>query len=209
VVKRALQRCLGAGLIQVGRRMIVALAVVIVVASLIENRNTARADEAPLWNALRSGGHIALLRHALAPGTGDPAAFAISDCSTQRNLSAQGRVQAEAIGKRFRDKGVTVAQIYSSQWCRCRDTAQLLKLGRVSELPALNSFYNRPENREPQTQALKAWLRQQELGEVHIFVTHQVNITELTGVYPSSGELVIVSVESDGELSVIGSIETD
>jgi phosphohistidine phosphatase SixA len=189
--------------------MVKALAIVIAVAILIENSNSTQADEAPLWNALRSGGHVVLLRHALAPGTGDPAAFALSSCATQRNLSAQGRAQAEAIGKRFRDKGITVAEIYSSQWCRCRDTAQSLKLGPVSELPALNSFYSRPEYREPQTQALKAWLRQQELSEVHILVTHQVNITELTGVYPSSGELVIVSVESDGELSVIGSIETD
>lgn len=170
---------------------------------------SAGADEAALWDALRSGGHIALLRHALAPGTGDPAAFTIGDCSTQRNLSAEGRAQAARIGERFRANGIEAARIYASQWCRCRETAELLQLGPVRDLPALNSFFEHPEDREPQTQALRAWLRRQDLGTPHILVTHQVNISALTGVYPGSGELVLVRAAKDGEVSAVGTIETD
>lgn len=169
----------------------------------------AGADDAALWDALKSGQHVALLRHALAPGTGDPAAFTIDDCSTQRNLSEEGRGQAARIGERFRANGIEAARVRASQWCRCRETAELLKLGPVHDLPALNSFYQRPENREPQTQALQAWLRRQDLSAPHILVTHQVNITALTGVYPGSGELVIIRAANDGEVAVVGTIETD
>ena len=77
-----------------------------------------------LWQALASGGHVALIRHAEAPGIGDPAEFDLDDCSTQRNLSEQGRAQAKAIGDRFRANGISVAQVQSSQWCRCLETAQ-------------------------------------------------------------------------------------
>lgn len=171
--------------------------------------NPALAGEQSAWSALRSGGHVALLRHAIAPGTGDPAEFNLGDCSTQRNLSQRGREQAARIGERFREKGIETARVYSSQWCRCKDTAELLKLGPVNELPALNSFYQRWENRDGQTNALRAWLRRVDLNDVNILVTHQVNITELTGVYPSSGELVIVRLQKDGELRVSGTIQTD
>ena len=116
------------------------------------------AEEAALWKALASKGHVALLRHAIAPGTGDPPDFAVGDCSTQRNLSQEGRAQAERIGDRFRDNGIEAARVVSSQWCRCLDTAELLGLGAVEELPPLNSFYQRTERRKPQTEALNAWL---------------------------------------------------
>ena len=118
----------------------------------------AAAEEAVLWRALASKGHVALLRHAIAPGTGDPPDFAVGDCSTQRNLSQEGRAQAERIGDRFRDNGVEAARVVSSQWCRCLDTAELLGLGAVEELPLLNSFYQRTERRKPQTEALNEWL---------------------------------------------------
>ena len=172
-------------------------------------KNDAFANELALWEALRSGGHVALLRHAIAPGTGDPASFTIGDCSTQRNLSDQGRAQADRIGRRLRANGIKIARIFSSQWCRCQDTAELLKLGPVNALPALNSFYQRSENRKEQTQALKEWLKEQDLSGAHILVTHQVNITELTGVFPGSGELVIVRPFKSGEITVVGTIETD
>ena len=169
----------------------------------------AAAAEGDLWNALRAGGHFALLRHALAPGTGDPAAFDLEDCGTQRNLSGQGRDQAERIGDRFRANGITDARLFSSQWCRCQETARLLGLGTVESLPALNSFYERFEERDRQTRALKKWLADQSLEVPLVLVTHQVNITALTGVYPLSGELVVVELSEGGDLSVIGTIETD
>ena len=101
----------------------------------------AGAGEAALLAALREGRAVALMRHATAPGTGDPAGFALGDCTTQRNLSAAGREQARATGARLRAAGIAMARIYSSQWCRCLETARLLGLGEVTELPALNSFF--------------------------------------------------------------------
>ncbi len=185
------------------------LAALAIAAGLFGGMNSAATMEAPLWDALRSGGHIVLLRHAVAPGTGDPAGLTLGDCSTQRNLSERGRAQAARIGKRFRENGIKAARVYSSQWCRCLHTAKLLTLGPVNELPALNSLYQRWDNRVPQTNALRTWLRQQDLSEPYVLVTHQVNITGLTGVSPRSGELVIVQFSKAGEFTVIGTIETD
>lgn len=169
----------------------------------------AAEGEGALWDALRSGGHVALLRHAIAPGTGDPPEFTLGHCSTQRNLSDEGRDQAARIGARFRANGIRTARVFSSQWCRCLETARLLQLGPVIELPALNSFFRRYELREPQTRALQDWLAAQDLGEPVVLVTHQVNITAVTNVYPSSGELVIIRRTETGEISLVGTIETD
>lgn len=166
-------------------------------------------DEAGLWKAMRAGEAIVLLRHALAPGTGDPADFEVEDCSTQRNLSDAGRRQAESIGNMFRQHGIEKARVLSSQWCRCLETARLLKLGPVEEMPHLNSFFRRYERRDLQTQKLRAWISRQNLDQPVVLVTHQVNITSLTEVYPSSGEMVIVSRLKSGEISVLGTIKTD
>ncbi len=167
------------------------------------------ATDAAVWNALRSGGHVALLRHAIAPGTGDPPEFALRDCGTQRNLSAEGRAQAARIGARFRANGIQTASVFSSQWCRCLDTARLLRLGPIQEQPDLNSFFQRYDRRERQTQTLKAWLASQDLDKPLVLVTHQVNISALTNVYSASGELVIIRRSNTGEISVVGTIETD
>jgi broad specificity phosphatase PhoE len=158
---------------------------------------------------MASGAHVALLRHALAPGTGDPAAFVLGDCGTQRNLSDEGRDQAKRIGARFAANGIKQARVFSSQWCRCLETANLLGLGPVEALPSLNSFFQRFERRERQTRALEAWLAGQALDQPVVLVTHQVNIAALTGVYPASGELVVIRRTETGALSVVGSIETD
>ena len=130
---------------------------------------SAAADDAELWAAFRSEGHLALLRHALAPGTGDPADFELQDCGTQRNLSVQGRDQAGRIGDRFRASGVAAANVFSSQWCRCLETANLLGLGPVKPLPALNSFFERPQDRDEQTRALADWLAGQSLATTACF----------------------------------------
>ncbi len=166
-------------------------------------------EDIALWSALRSGGHVALLRHAIAPGTGDPPEFTLHDCGTQRNLSDEGRDQAARIGARFRANGIQTARVYSSQWCRCLETARLLELGPVEELPILNSFFGRYERRARQTRALEEWLTGRDLDEPFVLVTHQVNITALTKVYPASGELVVIHRSDDGEISVLGTIATD
>ncbi len=167
-----------------------------------------RAAEAEaLWQALGEGGHIALMRHAEAPGTGDPAEFALRDCATQRNLDADGRAQARRTGAAFRDRGVTVGRVFSSQWCRCLETARLLDLGPVEELPALNSFFRARERAEAQTAALRAVLAGLDPdGPSHVMVTHQVNITALTGVFPRSGEIVVLRLGGQGGAEVAGRI---
>jgi phosphohistidine phosphatase SixA len=167
------------------------------------------ANEAALWKALRSPDHVGVIRHALAPGGGDPPGFSLGDCDTQRNLSNAGRAQARRIGVRFRESGITTARLYSSQWCRCLETARLLGLGAVDQLPLLNSFFERPERGERQNRALINWLAQRDPQEITILVTHQVNITALSGVYPASGEIVILKQSADGGLSAIGTIRTD
>jgi phosphohistidine phosphatase SixA len=166
------------------------------------------ADESVIWDALKSDGHVALLRHALAPGTGDPPEFQLGQCTTQRNLSDEGRDQARTIGGLFRKNGIHEARIFSSQWCRCKETAKLLELGPVEELPVLNSFFRHYGRRDSQTRMLLDWLMGQDLEGPILLVTHQVNITALTGIYPDSGELVIVHRSHTGDITVIGTIET-
>ena len=186
--------------------MIVALALALLFGTA---PGVSAAEETALWRALASKGHVALLRHAIAPGTGDPSAFALGDCGTQRNLSEEGREQAARIGARFRENGMETAQIFSSQWCRCLETARLLGLGPVTELPILNSFFQRPERRNRQTQALEKWLASQDLDGPLVLVTHQVNITALTGVYPASGELVVIRPLENGKISAVNTIKND
>ena len=181
-----------------------------VLALLLPQAQATAADgEAAVWEALRSGDHVALLRHAIAPGTGDPPDFVIGDCATQRNLSDEGREQARRIGARFRENGVERAAVFSSQWCRCQETASLLELGSVNELPLLNSFFQDYERREPQTQQLRQWIAELASRGPLVLVTHYVNIAALTRVRPGSGELVVVRLNEAGEISVLGTIRTD
>ena len=160
------------------------------------------------WSALKSGNHLVLIRHALAPGYSDPDYFDVEDCKTQRNLNDEGRRQSKKIGDLFRSNGITRAVVFSSQWCRCLDTARLLDLGDVSELPALNSFFEHFEKETFQTKELKRWIETASLSTPTVLVSHQVNITALTGYSPASGEIIFVQRSSDGSLSIIGSIPT-
>jgi len=171
-------------------------------ALLLLGNVTAGATEVA-WRAVAEGGHALLFRHAIAPGTGDPPEFELGDCSTQRNLSAAGREQARAIGARLRAHGLTGLAVYTSRWCRSRDTARLLGLGEPRPLPALDSFFREGHRREQQTRALQRFLAQRRDGRSLVLVTHQVNITALTGVYPASGEGVVARIAADGSLTVV------
>ena len=182
--------------------------VVLVVLSPLASYSSEKKDLA-LWNALKLPGHVALMRHAIAPGTGDPSVFKLEDCRTQRNLSEEGRDQARKIGARFSAHGITRPRIFSSQWCRCRETAELMNLSTVKDLPILNSFFQRYADRERQTQGLVKWLASQSLDGPLVLVTHQVNITALTNIYPSSGEIVVIHRSNKGNISVIGSIDSN
>ncbi len=162
-----------------------------------------------LWSKLHEPGHFAIMRHASAPGTGDPANFKIGDCSTQRNLSAEGRKEAEAVGLDAKAGTINEALVYSSQWCRCLETARNLKLGEVKELPALNSFYQRSEDKAGNMKALRAFIAEKASRDSDtpiILVTHQVTISALTGTYTRQGETVIFRHTGDGEVEVVGKI---
>jgi len=141
--------------------------------------------------------HLVVLRHARAPGTGDQPNFRLGDCSTQRNLSQEGRDQATRIGVRLRAAGLAATTVYSSQWCRCLETARNLGVGPVVELPALNSFFQSPEEEQKHTRSLRAWIASADLGRPVVLVTHQVNITALTGIVPAEGEILIMRRERD------------
>lgn len=165
----------------------------------------ADADPAELIERMRGGGHILMIRHALAPGTGDPANFQIGDCSTQRNLDDRGRDQARAIGDWLRSKGINSARIYSSQWCRCLETAKLLQMGPVAELPALNSFYELTQNREPNLKALRKFIAKQAPdGKLIILVTHLVTISAMADEVVSSGEGVLLKFNQQGSYETVG-----
>ena len=164
----------------------------------------ARGDVA-LWAALADGGHVALMRHALAPGTGDPEHFRLDDCSSQRNLDQTGREQARRTGQAFRERGVEIGQVLSSQWCRCLETAELLALGEVEPFPPLNSLFGARERAPDQTEAVRALLAQADAeGASLVMVTHQVNITALTGISPRSGEIVVLRLGGPDIFETIG-----
>ncbi|EAU42610.1 Phosphoglycerate mutase family protein [Fulvimarina pelagi HTCC2506] len=168
---------------------------------------SAAAQDVELENAKEDGVQL-LMRHAIAPGTGDPSDFAIGDCSTQRNLSEEGRDQARAIGERIRADGIGIDVVLTSQWCRCRETAELLDIGPVEDAPFLNSFFGDRSTSQAQTEAARERIRElAEAGRRAMLVTHQVNITALTDVFPSSGEIVLVAAGEDGSIEVRGSID--
>jgi broad specificity phosphatase PhoE len=149
----------------------------------------ARADDPVLpLGELAKPGRLLMLRHAHAPGFGDPPNFLVGDCSTQRNLDASGRAQARQLGTRLRALGLSNARIFSSQWCRALETARLLELGPVESLPALNSFFGRPDDRERTLDALRAFLTALPVdGQPVILVTHQVVVNAFTEATPPSG----------------------
>jgi hypothetical protein len=163
----------------------------------------------------RDPGIVTLLRHARAPGTGDPAGFELGKCATQRNLSDEGREQARRLGAALRTVGVRNADVRSSQWCRCLETARLLDVGTVAEAPQLNSFFHLRQGYGGQvagradehaaTRALRAMVLQKiDSRRPTFFVTHQVNITALTGIVPAEGEVVFVRATAAGSIEVVG-----
>ena len=163
------------------------------------------SNQSDMVERRKTGGHILMIRHALAPGSGDPANFRIGDCTTQRNLDDRGRNQARNIGAWLRTKGIESAKVYSSQWCRCLETARLLEMGSVTELPALNSFYELTQNREPNLKALRKFIAEQpSTGGLIILVTHFVTISAIADEAVSSGEGVLLKLNEDGPYEIIG-----
>lgn len=156
------------------------------------------------WPALGNGS-IVLLRHANAPGVGDPPGFTLQDCSTQRNLDGAGREQAVRIGQRFKNQGIKVGAVLTSQWCRCKETAQLAFPGMAREEPAFNSFFGQRSNEPAQTEAARARLLAWRGPGALVVITHQVNITALTGLGSAPGDGVVLR-RTHGALTVVGTI---
>ncbi|WP_155304446.1 histidine phosphatase family protein [Desulfosarcina widdelii] len=185
----------------------VCLLIIILAGSIILPAFDSSADNNEMIARLKAGGHILMVRHALAPGSGDPDHFTIGDCATQRNLNETGRAQARSIGNWLRHIGVASARVYSSQWCRCLETASLMHLGPVKQLPALNSFYERIQDREPNISALKDFISRQPVdGELIVMVTHFVSIAAMTGESVSSGMGVLLELKEDAPYSVVGKL---
>lgn len=158
--------------------------------------------QANLASDLNDGHHVLLMRHADAPGYGDPAGYQLDSCSTQRNLGENGKKQAVIIGKWLSNQGVESAKVISSVWCRCLDTARLLNKGDVSTSPALGSFFDNMSLERKQTQELEK-LIQTQLNENPkmplILVTHHVNIQAYTGKAVNVGDMVLVKVDRNGK----------
>lgn len=149
----------------------------------------------PVARPLRQGGHVVILRHAqTVAGVGDPPGFRIDLCSTQRNLSEEGREQSRRIGQWFQSNRLAPRAVFTSAWCRCIDTADLA-FGRHVIWPALNSFFDGRQSEPSQTAALRAALTRVPAGQFEVWVTHQVNITALTGEVPAMGEVVVVDAQ--------------
>ena len=142
---------------------------------------------------VRAGGCVVMLRHAQTEaGVGDPPNFNLNQCSTQRNLSGDGRDQAKRIGQWFKTHNLQPRNVYTSAWCRCKDTADLA-FGKHTELTALNSTFETRGNQDRQTQALRARLGDIPANQFEVWVTHQVNVTSLTGEGTSMGEALVIN----------------
>ena len=154
--------------------------------------------------ALEDGKKIVFIRHAIAPGNGDPDEFDINDCSSQRNLSEKGRNQSKKIGDFFRINKIKIDTVLSSEWCRCKDTAKLA-FGNFKTFSALNSFYEArfAKNKSEQIKELRNFIRNWEDDSNLIIVTHFVVISALLNKGVSSGEMII----TDKKLNILGSLE--
>ena len=159
-----------------------------------------------LINQLEDGGKLIFIRHAYAPGNGDRDGFNLNDCSTQRNLSDDGRKQAQRIGEFFTKNKIEIDKVLSSEWCRCKETAKIA-FKNYSTNSFLNSFYSSKfsKNKDKQVKAFNYYIKNLEIEKNLIFVTHYVFISEVLNYGPSSGEIVV----SDKNLNIIGSIEID
>ena len=166
----------------------------------------ANADD-DIWQELRDlDGTVILFRHALAPGGGDPADFDVSDCSTQRNLSAAGRIQSRDMGRQLRKENVDVARVLSSPWCRSRQTAELMEIGSVRPMMRFGSVFTASSSVADRRRKLsmRTIARHAQRDGVLVIVGHQANIIDLTGIAPASGEGVVVRFRETEEKGEVG-----
>jgi phosphohistidine phosphatase SixA len=161
------------------------------------------AQASDLSQKLQSSDYVLLMRHTLAPGVGDPANYSLEDCNTQRNLNAEGKAQAVFVGEWLKKQGVKNAELHSSVWCRCKDTAALLNFGEHRVEPALASFFDDMSKAKESNLKLQRFIAgkiKSKGDKALIMVTHHVNILEFMGENIASGDMVLAKVNSKGEL---------
>ncbi len=158
-----------------------------------------------LISKLQDGGKIIIIRHAYAPGSGDPDNFLINDCSTQRNLNKIGIQQSKRIGNFFKKNKIPIEIVLSSEWCRCKDTA-LYAFHDFKTISFLNSFYDNKflKNKVKQMNELKEYITKWKADKNLILITHYVVINELLNISSNSGEMIIF----DQKFNVIGKLES-
>jgi phosphohistidine phosphatase SixA len=164
---------------------------------------SAWAQASDLAQKLQSNDHVLLMRHTLAPGVGDPENYTLADCKTQRNLSTEGRKQAIATGQWLKKQGVTQAEVYTSPWCRCKDTAALLKLAPPHIERSLASFFDEMHQAQASQLALQKFISEKiktKGQNALILVTHHVNILEFAGENIASGDMVLAKVNASGQM---------
>lgn len=160
------------------------------------------ASASELSDALKRTDYILLIRHALAPGIGDPSGYNLQDCKTQRNLDSKGREQAQRIGQWLKDQGLNQALVYSSAWCRCKETAEKLGFGTPVHEASLNSFFDDMRQGPQSNVRLQKFISNHlktKRDQALILVTHHVNIAEFMGQNIGSGDLALVKVDANGK----------
>ena len=170
---------------------------------------SAYANELAIWDKLQGTnpkGYVLLLRHTLAPGVGDPENFKLNDCSTQRNLSQVGREDAKSVGDWLKRRDIKIARVESSRWCRAKETAQLLDIGRVRLNPNLDSLFDSqdPAKAIQTVRVKKQIVDWRNKSGLLVLVGHFINIGAVTGVGVGSGEGVLVKADSKGKITVVG-----
>ena len=156
------------------------------------------------WNALASGGQVVLIRHTITTaGVGDPPGMRLDDCSSQRNLSDEGRRHAREIGDAFRARRIAIDRVLSSPWCRCLETARLA-FGKTETEAALGNLFGRPDQTTSRVAAMRKLVYAHRGSGNLILVSHGSTIAALTGVSLAPGEFVVLSTRSDGAFQVVG-----
>ena len=140
--------------------------------------------------------NIIFLRHSIAPGFGDPDYFNLNHCSTQRNLDEEGISQSKNIGKFFKSNNIKFSEVLSSEWCRCKDTVNEMKIGKWKTFSGLNSFFQGYSNKDEVLNKLNKKLSSTTNDELVLMVTHQVVISNITGIAPPSGGIVIYNSQT-------------
>lgn len=172
-------------------------------AGLLALASLAHADDA-LWARLKAGGNVLLIRHAATePGLGDPPNFFLGDCKTQRNLSEAGREEARRVGRALKWRAVAVSEVRASQWCRTLETAELAFGHPPVPWEALNSLHKDPDREAERTRAVAALVATVRPPQNVALVTHNFNIRALTGISPSTAEIIVVRGEG-GKVVVVG-----